>query len=88
MSRHYVEKGVDTKIACDMLSLAMRGLYDIGAIISDDADLVPSVEAIQDILDKQIVHVGFEDSGQMLRSAAWGHVLLDGLVGALMNSAT
>jgi len=60
---HYVEKGVDTKIACDMLSLAMRELYDLAVLISDDADLIPSVECVQDVLDKQVVHVGFKRSG-------------------------
>lgn len=76
---HFVEKGVDTKIACDMLSLAMRDLYDLGVIISDDSDLVPSVECVQDILDRQIVHLGFRNSGQIIRSAAWGHLLLDNM---------
>lgn len=80
-STHYVEKGVDTKISCDMLSLAMRDLYDIGIIISDDADLIPSIECVQDVLDKKIIHAGFKDptnrtSGAKIRSAAWAHVFL------------
>ena len=52
-STHYIEKGVDTKIACDMLSLAMRDLYDVGVILTDDADLIPSIECVQDVLDKK-----------------------------------
>jgi uncharacterized LabA/DUF88 family protein len=74
---HYVEKGVDTMIVCDMLSFAMRDFYDVGVIISDDSDLVPSVESVQSVLDRQIVHAGFRSSGQAIRSAAWGHLLLD-----------
>lgn len=66
-----------------MLSLGMRELYDIGVIISDDADLVPSVECVQDILDKQIVHLGFKNSGQLIRSAAWSHLLLEDVLDEL-----
>ncbi len=76
---HFVEKGVDTKIACDMLALAMRDLYDVGVLISDDADLIPSIECVQDVLDKQIVHLGFEGCGGQVRSAAWSHLLLGNL---------
>lgn len=80
---HHVEKGVDTKIVCDMLALAMRDHYDLGVIISDDEDLVPSIQCVQDILDRQIIHLGFARSGREIRSAAWGHMALDGLVGRL-----
>ncbi len=76
----YREKGVDTKIACDMLSLAMRDLYDIALVLSDDADLIPSVECVQDVLDKKVIHVGLKTPkphGGLIRSAAWAHILLD-----------
>ena len=56
-------------------------------IVSDDADLVPSVECVQDILDKQIVHLGFKRSGQLHRSAAWSHILLHSMVDELMEPA-
>ncbi len=74
---HFVEKGVDTMLVCDMLSLAMRDFYDVGVVISNDADLIPSIETVQTVLDRQMVHVGFRNSGQAIRSAAWGHLLLD-----------
>lgn len=83
LTKEFVEKGVDTKIVCDMMALAMRDLYDIGIIVSDDSDLVPSVECVQDILDKQIVHVGFKRSGELIRSAAWSHLLLDSIAADL-----
>jgi uncharacterized LabA/DUF88 family protein len=77
---HFVEKGVDTMLVCDMLSLAMRGSYDIGVVISDDSDLVPSIQSVQDVLDRQIVHVGFKDESRgLVRSVAWAHLLLDDL---------
>lgn len=85
-TKEFVEKGVDTKIVCDMMALAMRDLYDIGIIVSDDSDLVPSVECVQDILDKQIVHVGFKRFGELIRSAAWSHLLLDTMAADLKDA--
>jgi uncharacterized LabA/DUF88 family protein len=82
-SEHFVEKGVDTMIVCDMLSFAMRDFYDVGVIISDDSDLIPSVESVQSVLDRQMVHAGFKNSGHSIRSAAWGHILLDEIRDAL-----
>ena len=76
----FVEKGVDTKIACDMLSAAIRDSYDIGVVLSNDADLIPSIECVQDVLDRRFVHVGLDRSGQYIRSAAWGHILLDSAI--------
>lgn len=80
---HHVEKGVDTKIVCDMLALAMRDHYDLAVLVSDDEDLVPSIQCVQDILDRQIIHLGFARGGRETRSAAWGHIPLDDLVGRL-----
>jgi uncharacterized LabA/DUF88 family protein len=76
----FVEKGVDTKIACDMLASAIRDGYDVGVIMSNDADLIPSIECVQDVLDRRFVHVGFGKPGQYIRSAAWGHIKLDDVI--------
>jgi uncharacterized LabA/DUF88 family protein len=84
---HYVEKGVDTKIACDMLSSAMRDLYDLAVLVSNDADLIPSVECVQDVLDKQVVHLGFKGFGGDIRSSAWGHFTLDSIRKDLEDSS-
>jgi uncharacterized LabA/DUF88 family protein len=73
---HWVEKGVDTKIACDMLAAAIRDAYDVAVIVSNDADLIPSIECVQDVLDRRVVHAGLGDACQYIRSAAWGHIAL------------
>lgn len=94
---HYVEHGVDTKIAIDLLALATRDLYDIGVLITEDSDLVPSTRCVQEVLDKHIVHLGFaspksteksrhkEKRKEDLRSVAWGHLLLDDMLIALLR---
>ncbi len=43
-----VEKGVDIKIAVDMLSLAVRDVYDVAILVSGDGDFASVVEAVQD----------------------------------------
>jgi uncharacterized LabA/DUF88 family protein len=43
------EKGVDVKIATDMVSLAYRDLYDAAILVSGDGDLAPAVQEIRRI---------------------------------------
>ena len=43
------EKGVDVKIATDMVSLAYRDLYVAAILVSDDGDLAPAVQEIRRI---------------------------------------
>ena len=38
------EKGIDTALAIDFVTMAVDGLYDIGVIMSTDTDLVPALE--------------------------------------------
>ena len=85
-SEHYIEKGVDTKIAIDMLALAMRDLYDVGVLVTDDADLIPSTECVQDILDKHIVHLGFAGQKNDLRSASWSHLTFETMLPSILAS--
>lgn len=72
-----LEKGVKTRVACDLLSMAVKDQYDVGVLVMDDPELIPSILCVQEVLDKQIVHVGLAANGVQVRSAAWGHVLLE-----------
>ena len=80
LNRPDLEKGLKTAIACDLLSHAVKDLYDIAVILVDDPELAPSVLCVQEVFDKKVVHIGLKTRGKTLRSAAWGHVLLDDLV--------
>jgi hypothetical protein len=51
----------------------------------EDEEIVPSVLSVQDIFDKQIIHVGSRNRGNALRSAAWGNFLLEDLVPELVS---
>ena len=45
----YVEKGVDIKLATDMLRMAYRNLYDVAILVSGDGDFEPVVESVEEL---------------------------------------
>lgn len=51
------EKGIDVKIAVDMVTMAMQGHFDVGVLFSADTDLMPAVEAVQSLLGNDAVEV-------------------------------
>lgn len=62
------EKGVDVKLATDLLKL--NDIYDVGIIVSGDADYVPAVQNVKD-WGKHIVNVSFlKKSGGLLPGGA------------------
>jgi uncharacterized LabA/DUF88 family protein len=50
------EKGVDVKLATDMLRL--KDIYDVAIILSGDGDYVPAVQAVKDC-GKHVINVSF-----------------------------
>ena len=51
------EKGVDVRLAVEMIRLARQDKYDIAHLLSSDTDLVPAVEEIID-MGKTVQYVG------------------------------
>lgn len=43
----WCEKGVDVKIATDLISMAYANVYDIAILLSGDSDLVPAVREVR-----------------------------------------
>ena len=81
-----IEQGVDTKIAIDLVSLASSNLFDIAVLVSDDGDLVPSAQCVQDTLDKQVVHLGFKEMKTNVRKEAWGHLFFDSIFADIVKT--
>jgi hypothetical protein len=75
-----VEKGVDSLIVSDLFEGAINDAYDVAILLSNDSDFAPAVRTIQERLNKQVIHVGFRYGGNEIRTACWGHVILDGAV--------
>ena len=55
---NYHEKGVDVKIAVDLLVGAYENMYDTAILISSDTDLIPAIQKIK-YLGKEIEYIGF-----------------------------
>lgn len=54
----YHEKGVDVKMAMDILVGAYEKKYDVVYLISSDTDLLPVIEKVK-LMKKKVVYVGF-----------------------------
>lgn len=70
------EKGVDVRLAVEMIRLAREDRYDVAYLVSSDTDLVPAVEEVQSF-GKTVFYVGapkFQSFG--LTKAARGNVIL------------
>ena len=52
------EKGVDVKIAVDLLVGAYDDLYDVAILISSDTDLIPAIKKLRH-LGKRLEYIGF-----------------------------
>ena len=44
--RRVREKGIDVAIAVDFVTMAVRGIYDVGVLFSADTDLRPALEYV------------------------------------------
>lgn len=55
----FFEKGVDVRLAVDIVSQAFAKRYDVGVVISSDTDLIPAMQQAQ-AYGREIVYVGFE----------------------------
>ena len=66
-----IEKGVDTYLVTDLLSLGMQDSYDAAVLATSDADMVPAVQFIQ-TRGKKIIQAGFPPIGVHLAAECWG----------------
>ena len=67
------EKGVDTRIATDMVSLAWQESYDIAVLVSSDRDFVPVAEFLQ-AKGIKVIHGAFRPRGSVLTQKCWGSI--------------
>ena len=65
------EKGVDTRIVTDMISLAWSDAYDVAVLVSADRDFVPVADFLQ-TKGIKVVHGGFPPKGSHLSQSAGG----------------
>lgn len=74
-----VEKGVDTQMVTDMLSLAWTSCYEVGVLLTSDADFIPAVENLQS-RNMKIVNATWKGNGYDLATKSWAFFHLDGVL--------
>ncbi len=67
------EKGVDTRIATDLIHYAWEGSYDVAVLVSSDQDFVPAAEILQ-AKGIKVIHAGFPKHGMLLRQKCWASI--------------
>jgi uncharacterized LabA/DUF88 family protein len=67
------EKGVDTRIVTDMMSLAWAMNYEVAVLVSSDKDFVPTIEFLQD-RGLKVLHAAFPPQGAVLTQKCWGMI--------------
>lgn len=70
------EKGVDTAIVTDLLSLAGEDAYDVAILLSSDADHIPAVEWIQ-ARGRKVINATWANHGFDLKKTSWAEIELD-----------
>ena len=53
------EKGIDVKLATDLIVGAVDNQYDTAVIVSSDADLVPAIDWVRYRTKKKVEYIGF-----------------------------
>lgn len=51
------EKGIDVRLAIDIVAMRMRNLFDTAILMSDDTDLLPALELVADVYGTSAVEV-------------------------------
>ena len=65
------EKGIDTRIATDLVNLAWEQAYDVAVLVSSDQDFAPAAEYLQN-KGMKVIHAGIANKGVFLKQKCWG----------------
>ena len=53
------EKGIDVKLATDLLIGAIDNRYDVAVVVSSDSDLIPAIDVVRKKFNKKVEYVSF-----------------------------
>ena len=68
-----VEKGIDTAIVTDMISLAWEGAWDVAILVTSDRDLIPVVEFLT-TKGRRVINAHFPPKGAHLARTCWASI--------------
>ena len=67
------EKGIDTRIASDLVAMAWEKAFDVAVLVSADQDFVPAAEYLQKKGIK-VIQAGFPPNGMLLKQKCWASI--------------
>ena len=70
-----IEKGVDTAMVTDLLSLAWENAWDVAVLISSDRDFIPAVEMLSR-KGYRVINAHFPPTGMELAKSCWASINL------------
>ena len=76
-TEHPYEKGIDIKIATDMLVHGHRGNYDVAILVTGDTDFADAIQAVKDLGHHVEVALPSASGSQRLREVADRVVIID-----------
>jgi uncharacterized LabA/DUF88 family protein len=68
-----VEKGIDTAIVTEMITLAFEDAWQVAVLVSSDRDFIPAVSYLGK-KGRKVIHAGFPPTGTDLATACWASI--------------
>lgn len=81
------EKGVDTAIVTDLLSLAWENAFEVAILVSSDADMIPCVERLQEKGFK-VINATWPGRGLDLAKTCWASFDVMSVAGSLVRATS
>jgi uncharacterized LabA/DUF88 family protein len=68
-----IEKGIDTAIVTDIISLAWEKAWEVAILVSSDRDFIPLVELLAD-KGLRVINAYFPPKGAHLARTCWANI--------------
>lgn len=68
-----IEKGVDTAIVTDLISLAWEGAWDVAVLLSSDRDFIPAADLLA-VKGYRVINAHFPPTGMDLARKCWANI--------------
>jgi uncharacterized LabA/DUF88 family protein len=84
-----IEKGVDSNLVADLLTLAWEDAFDVAVVLSDDADMAAAIDYLKR-KGKKVFHASFSklQHGQEIRRLCFGLIDLQAILPEIIRPSS